>query len=113
MSIAIFLAFLAGLSVSVFVVRVASAALARGTNKPIAIHRAGYIGAALATIPALFASVTIGGNLGGSWFEGLAGTSSIPLGIAIGIFFTFASIIILVGILAAVLARVLTATVGA
>jgi len=110
MSIAIFLAVLAGVGASVFAVRRVSAALAKRARNPIAIHRAGYVGVAIATLPAFFASVTIGGNFGGSWLEELAGSSTVPLGVGVGMFIVFVAIMLIVGVLTTSIARLWVGT---
>ena len=105
MFVATLLAVLVGVGAGVFAIRAACASLAMDTRNPIAVYRAGYIGAAIATIPAFFASVTIGGTFGGSWSEELAGSSAIPLGAGVGMFIVFVAVIVFAGILTATLAR--------
>lgn len=110
MFIVTLLAVVVGLGASALAIRAACASLAKETGNPIAVCRAGYIGAAIATIPAFFASVTLGGTLFGSWSEELAGPFAITLGVGAGMFIVLVAVIVLAGILAATLARVWVGT---
>jgi hypothetical protein len=101
------LAVVAGLGTITWVIRVVTSLLARKAKNSSAVTWAGYVGAAVATFPALFASLTLGGTVGGAWSEVLIGPSAIPIGIGVGIFVALVGIATFVGALASVIAAVL------
>ncbi|MDH4055644.1 MAG: hypothetical protein OEV58_09730 [Gammaproteobacteria bacterium] len=109
--IPILLAVVASAGTITWVIRVVTFPLARKARNSSAVTWSGYVGAAVATVPALFAAFTLGGTVGGAWFEALIGPSAIPIGIGIGIFLTLVGTATFVGTLAAVIAAVLVGSV--
>ncbi len=104
------LAIVVGLGTIMWAIRGTTSLVASKVGNSSAVSWAGYVGAAIATVPALFASLTFGGTVGGSWFAALIGPSAIPIGIGIGIFVTLVSIVTSVGVLAAFAAGVLVSS---
>ncbi len=105
MFIAMLVASISSALALVFGIWVLAHMVAGSSTNPRIVTTAAYIGAAVASIPAFFFSITVGGSLGGGWADTIAGTSAIPYGVGVGMFVVLTSLVLIVSALAALILR--------
>ena len=105
MFIAMSLASAIGALVLIYGVRVVAKLIAGPSADPRAVASAAYIAAGAAAVPSFFIAVTFGGNMGGGWAETIAGTSAIPIGVAVGMFVVLVGLVIAASALVALITR--------